>query len=217
MKTTIQDEQVVWFSQHSKVKSCRKFKTKITTVRKMVKSWIHSSVATLEAHKSESGVETKCYEYKRNTIGVLLEWFLTTRTASTTPRISIFTLSLLKIRPVFLMFPNVCLLISRRWKRLLTNGFHHCKLNPEESLSLEYEQNRTNLRYWKIVANEKCIAEITKMSSVKNSFWANHASKQARISLKQKIFEGTNVLKKWFDYIHSFWRTKEEIAKKLPK
>ena len=80
----------------------------------MVKSRIHSSVATLEAHKSESGVETKCYEYKRNTIGVLLERILTTRTAANAPRISIFTLSLLKFTPVFLMFPNVCLLISRR-------------------------------------------------------------------------------------------------------
>ena len=39
----------------------------------MVKSRIHSSVANLEAHKSESGVETNCYKYKRNTIGVLLE------------------------------------------------------------------------------------------------------------------------------------------------
>ena len=38
----------------------------------MVKSRIHSSVATLEAYKSESGVETKCYEYKNNTIGALL-------------------------------------------------------------------------------------------------------------------------------------------------
>ena len=67
----------------------------------MVKLWFHSSVATLEAYKSESGMKTKCYEYKRNTIGVILEWILTTRTAATTPRISIFTLSLLKIRPVF--------------------------------------------------------------------------------------------------------------------
>ena len=57
---------------------------KIITVRKMVKLWIHSPVATLEAHKKESGVETQCYEYKKNTIGVLLEWFLTTRTAATT-------------------------------------------------------------------------------------------------------------------------------------
>ena len=39
----------------------------------MVKSRIHSSLATLEAHKSESGVETKCYEYKSNRTGVLLE------------------------------------------------------------------------------------------------------------------------------------------------
>ena len=56
-----------------KFKTYRKFKTKIITVRKMVKMKFHSSVATLEAHKSESGVETECYEYKKNTIGVLLE------------------------------------------------------------------------------------------------------------------------------------------------
>ena len=60
----------------------------------MVKSRIHSSVATLEAHKSESGVDAKCYKYKRNTIGVILERILTARTAAITPRISIFTLSL---------------------------------------------------------------------------------------------------------------------------
>ena len=39
----------------------------------MVKPRNHSSVATLEAHKSESGVETKCYEYKKKTIEVLME------------------------------------------------------------------------------------------------------------------------------------------------
>ena len=80
----------------------------------MVKLTFHSSVATLEAHKSESGVDANCYEYNRNTIGVILERILTTRTAAATPRISIFTLSLLKIRPVFLMFPNVCRLNSQR-------------------------------------------------------------------------------------------------------
>ena len=162
----------------------------------MVKSWIHSSVATLEAYKSESGVETKCYEYKRNIIEVLLEWILTTRTAATTPRISIFTLSLLKIRPVFSMFPNVCLLISRRWKKMSTNEFHHCKLHLQETLGLEYEQNRANLRFWKIIVNEKCTPEIAKMSSVKNLFWANHASKKARISLKRKIFDWNYVPEK---------------------
>ena len=90
----------------------------------MVKSRIHSSFATLEAHKSESGVETNCYEDKRNTIEVILEWFLTTRTAATTPSISIFTLSLLKIRAVFLMFPNVCFRISLKWKKISTNELH---------------------------------------------------------------------------------------------
>ena len=67
----------------------------------MVKLWIHSSVATLEAHKGESGMRTNCNKYKKKTTEVVLEWFLTTRTAATTPRISIFTLALLKITAVF--------------------------------------------------------------------------------------------------------------------
>ena len=154
----------------------------------MIKLWFHSSVAILEAHESGSGVETNCYKYKRNTIGVILEWSLTTCTAATTPRFSTFTLSLLKIRAVFIMFPNVCLLISQRWKKISTSDFNHCKLHPWENLSLKYERNWTNIRYWKIVANEKCSAEIGKFSSVKNSFWTNHASKKARKSLKRKKF-----------------------------
>ena len=113
-----------------KIKSCQKIKTKIITVRKMVKLRIHSSVATLEAYKSESGMKTICYKYKRITTEVLLEWFLATRMAATTPGIRIFTLSLLKIWAVFLMFPNVCLLIFQRWKKISTNSFPHCKLHP---------------------------------------------------------------------------------------
>ena len=131
-----------------------------------------------------------------------LEWILTTHKAATTPRISIFTLSLLKIRPVFLMFPNVCLLISLRWIKILTNSFHHCKLHLWEKLGLEYEQNRTKLRFWKIVMNEKCTPENGDLSSVKKLFWANHASKKARISLKRKIFEWTNVPEK-MNWIYS--------------
>ena len=157
----------------------------------MVKLWFHSSVATLEAYKRESGVDANCYKYKKSTIGVILEWILTTRTAATTPRISIFTLSLLKIRPVFSMFPNVCLPISQRWEKISTNGFPHCKLLPLENLSLEYEWNRTNLGYWKIVVNGKCFSEMAKLSSVKNLFWLNHASEEAHISLKRKIFKWT--------------------------
>ena len=157
-------------------------------VWKMVTLWVHCSVATLEAHKIGRGVETDCYKYKRNTIEVIMECFLTTRTAATTPRISIFMLSLLKIRAVFLMFTNVCLLVSQRWKKLSTNGFHHCKLHSWEIVSLEYESNGTKLRYWKIVANEKCTAESGKLSSVKKSFWANHASKKTWNNPKRKIF-----------------------------
>ena len=153
----------------------------------MEKLWFYCSVATLEAQKSDSGVESHCYKDKRNTIGEFLESFLSTRKAATTPRISIFTLSLLKIRAVFLMFPNICLLISRR-RKISTNDLYHCKLHPWESLSLEFEQNRMNLRYWKNVANEKCTAKIGKLNSVENLFWANHASKKARKRLERKIF-----------------------------
>ena len=45
--------------------------------------------------------ETNCYKNKKNTIEVLLEWFLTTRTAATTPRINMFTLSQLKNKAFF--------------------------------------------------------------------------------------------------------------------
>ena len=169
MKTTFQDKQVSTISLYSDRLKLSKIETKYITVRNMLKSRIHSSVATIEAYKSEDGVETNCYEYKRNTKRVLLEWFSTTRTAVTTPRISIFTLSLLKIRAVFFMFPNVCLLISPRLKKISTNGFHHCKLHPWESLGLEYERNWTKTRYRKIVANEKCTPEIGELSSAQRT------------------------------------------------
>ena len=162
----------------------------------MVKLRFHRSLATLEAYKSGSGVGTNCYKYKRNTIEVLLEWFLTTGTAATTPRISIFLLSLLKIRAVFLRLPNVCFPISCRWKKISTNGFQRCTLHLWKKLSLQYEQNRTKLRHWKNAANGKCTAKIGELSSVKNLFWANHALEKARNSLKRKIFGWTNVPEK---------------------
>ena len=193
METTFQSNKLSDFHCILKIESCQKIKTTVITFRKLVNLWLHSSVATLEAYKSETGVDTNCYKYKWNTKGVILEWILTTRTAATTPRISIFTLSLLRIRAVFLMFANVCLLISQRCKKISTNGFHHCKLHLQKSSSLEYERNRTKLRYWKIVGNEKCTPEIAILSSVKKLFWANHASEKTHISLKREIFKWTNV------------------------
>ena len=183
----------------------------------MVKLWIHSSVAFFEAFKSESGMKTKCYKYKKITIEVLLEWFLTTRMAATSPRISIFTLSLLKIRAYFYMVPNVCFLISQRWKKIMTNGFQHCKLHSKKRLSLEYEQYRTKIGYWKIVANEKCTAEIGELSSVKKLLWADHKRQKDRKSLKWRRWDGLMSLKQWIDYVPSFWRTKEKMAKNRPK
>ena len=156
------------------------------------------SVATLEAHESESGVETTCYEYKRNTIKVILEWFLTTRSAATTPRISIFTLSLLKISKENkeILFPIRFPYFSKM-KKISKKSFHSCKLQPWESSSLESEQNRTKLKYWKIPANEKFIGEIGEVSSVKKIFWANHTSEKTQSNLKRKIFWWTKVPEKF--------------------
>ena len=164
----------------------------------MVKLWFHSSIASSEAYKSESGMNTSCYKYKRNTIGVILEWILTTRTSATTPRISIFTLSLLKIRAFCWTVPNVCFPMSRRWKKLSNcfHLFHHCKLHSRENLEMKYERNQMKLGYLKIVANEKCTSEIGKLSSVKNLFWVNHASAKAPNSPKRKTFGWTNVPEK---------------------
>ena len=45
------------------------------------------------------------------------------------------------------MVPNVCIQISRRWKKISTNGSHHCKLHPFQSLGLEKScvENKENL------------------------------------------------------------------------
>ena len=83
---------------------------------------------------------------------------------------------------------------------------------------MEYERNWTKLRFWKIVGNEKCTPEIGEKSSVKNLFWANYASKKARINLKQKIFEWTNVPEK-MDWLYSVilenWVRNGQITPKL--
>ena len=89
----------------------------------MVKLRFHSSVATLEAYKSESGVDTSCYKYKRKTIGVILERNLTTQTAATTTRISIFTLSLFKIRAVFFNVPQCLLAHFSKMKKDIDKRF----------------------------------------------------------------------------------------------
>ena len=87
---------------------------KIVTVQKTVKLWNLSSVATLEAQKSESKLETNCYKHKKKTTEMFLEWFLTTHMAATKTRIRIFTLSLPKTRAFFQIVHNVCIPIPRR-------------------------------------------------------------------------------------------------------
>ena len=44
-----------------------------------------------------------------------------------------------------------------------------------------------------MVVTEKCTPENAKLSSVKNFFWVNHASKKTRYNPKLKLFEWTNV------------------------
>ena len=179
----------------------------------MVKSWIHSSVATLESHKSESRAETNCNKHKGNTIEVILEWFLTTRTAATTSRISLFTLSLLKIRDFFLMFTSVCFLNPRKWKRYRQTVFFIVNYSHRKAIWAKSDK----LRYWKIVANEKCTEEIGEFSSVKNLFWGNHESKKARKSPKRMIYRWTKFHENVNCSYSVILENQERIGQKSPK
>ena len=141
MKTTFHGEQNGWFSLRTKNQDLSKNINENFIVQKTVELWILSSVATLEVHKSENGVKTNCYKFKKNTIEVKLEWFPTTRTAAAaTPRIIIFTPPCPKIRAFFRIDPNVCIQFPQKWKKISTNSFHHCKLNPMKILTLEYDK-----------------------------------------------------------------------------
>ena len=75
-------------------------------------------------------------------------------------------------------------------------GFHYCKLNQKENSSLKNDQNPTKLKLWKIVANEKCTAQIGELSSVKNLFWVNHASKKLKTGLNRRYLDVLLSLKK---------------------
>ena len=132
-------------------------------------------------------------------MGVLLEWFLTTRTAAATPRISIFTLSLLKTRAVFKMFPNVCLLISQRWKKISTNDFPHCKPHPKENLSLEYEQNGRNSDIQKLLQTKSALPKLVKWVQLKIYSKRTTHQKRLGIVLNERYFDRLMSLKRWFD------------------
>ena len=59
-----------------KSRSCWKVITKIVTVGKTIKSWILFSVATLETHKSESGMKKNAINtknYNKIAIGVIFD------------------------------------------------------------------------------------------------------------------------------------------------
>ena len=58
------------------------------------------------------------------------------------------------------------------------------------------------MKQWKIVENETCSEEIDKLSSVKNSFWANHATKKTQNNPIWKLFKWNNVSEK-IDWLHS--------------
>ena len=133
-----------------------------------------------------------CFKHKKNTIGLILVWFSTTRTACKTPRTSKITLSGLLIRAFCRKDLNVCIQISRKRKTKSRNSFKHCKWHPKENLGLKYEQTLTKLRKWKFFANEKWSEEVVETSSVKNFFSVNCATKTAQKCLNRKILIWTD-------------------------
>ena len=64
-KTTFQEEKLGDLYCILQIGSSRKTKTKIIKVRKTVKLWTLSSIATLEARKTESGIKTICYKHEK--------------------------------------------------------------------------------------------------------------------------------------------------------
>ena len=82
-------------------------------------------------------MKTNCYKNKRNTIEVLLECFLTTRMAATTPRISIFTLSLLKVRAIFLNVPQFLLAFFSKIKKDIDKRFSPLSTTSKRKLKFD--------------------------------------------------------------------------------
>ena len=86
-----------------------------------------------------------------------------------------------------------------------------------ENSTFKYEPNRTKLRVWKNVANEKCTAETRELSSVKNLFWVNHATIKLLKKVERKIFGG-NIFSEKVNWLCSVilenWR---RIDQKTPK
>ena len=158
---TSRQTSLMIFFRILKIKSCQKVKQNYYGP-KNGKLWIHTSVATLETYKRESGMKTNCYKYKKKATEVISEWFLTTRMAATTRRISIFTLSLLKIRAFFQMFPNVCFLISQKWNKISTNGVHRYKLFSLEAGVQRMSEIGRNSDIEKLLQTKSALTEFVK-------------------------------------------------------
>ena len=61
---------------------------------------------------------------------VILEWFVNTPVAATTPTYYCIYALPTQNRSYFQKFPNVCTPISHSWKKVSMNSCHHCKLHP---------------------------------------------------------------------------------------
>ena len=205
------------FQRFWKNKPCRKIETKIIRVPKIVKLCILSSVATLEAYKSENVKKTNCYNYKMNTIKVILEWFLIKRTAATNPRFSIFTLALLKIRASFKWSPMLASLFlkeeKRNWQTLFTieNDVHG------KVYVFNWNKIGRNLDIEKLLQTKSALEKLVNWVQLNIHSERTMHQKRLRLVLNGNHSDGLISLKRLIKYNQYFWNIYEELAKKRPK
>ena len=143
---------------------------------------------------------------------MILEWFLTTRMAATTPRISIFTLSLPKKR-AFLKSPQCLHPYFSKLKKYIDKRFSPLQNKSIGKPKFGIWAKLDEIKKAKNCCKRNCSAEIGELSSVKNLFWNNHAIEIARKSSKRKTFRCTD----FSDKLNWIINHLGELRKKCPK
>ena len=148
---------------------------------------------------------------------MLLEWFLTTRTAATTPRFSILTLSPLKIRAFFKwppMFASLFLEDENRYRQTVFTIVNYIHGKAEVCNVSKIGRN------WGIEKLLRTKSALQKLVNwVQLEIYSEWTTQQKRLGivLNGRYSDGIMLLERWIFYSHSFWRTKGEMAKKRPK
>ena len=144
---------------------------------------------------------------------MLLEWFLTMRTAATAPRLSLFTLSLLKIRGFFKCSPIFASPFLKDQKRYRHTVF----------TIVNYIHRKAKFGIWAKSDENKIVKKRCKRKVHWSGWWIEFSykfilseprNKNAQKSLKRNLFEWTKLPENLYWNIFSHFG---ELRKKWPK